>query len=163
MRKRREDPEYRRYMFEYRKKRLRENPDYRRQCYEAHKRYEKRQRKENAEQYYKGKHRAWQRCEAKWQAKALELLGPTCVLCGATPKKGKRRRTVYHEIHGKKHPAHLNYIITHPEDFVTLCQRCHITVHALMTLFNLTWEGILNLRRNAQKDFVVEKYMEEIE
>ena len=68
--------------------------------------------------------------------------GTECLLCGAKPS----RFLHLHEIHGKKHSNGRQYILSHKEDFVRLCARCHTMVGQLMKVFNLSWESILHLK-----------------
>jgi len=58
------------------------------------------------------------------RGKVLELLGNICFICGEIPK-----RFNCHEIHNKKHPKDWNYILTHKDDFVILCNKCHANFH----------------------------------
>ena len=54
----------------------------------------------------------------------LNEIGKKCLICGRIPK-----RLIFHEIYFLKHPIKQSYIITHKEDFVTLCPYCHNSLH----------------------------------
>lgn len=53
----------------------------------------------------------------------LGLVGKNCLLCSS------RSNLVFHEIHGKRHEDYFPYILKHKEDFVTMCKRCHLSLH----------------------------------
>lgn len=63
--------------------------------------------------------------------KVEEIVGKDCFLCGRYFP-----RMVHHEIHCKKHTLTYNYILNHPEDFVTLCRSCHDKLHFYLKHFN---------------------------
>lgn len=60
--------------------------------------------------------------------------GNKCVICG------KVERIIFHEIHGKKHPANpacrYKYLLSHPEDFVPLCFPHHEAIHRFAKIKN---------------------------
>jgi hypothetical protein len=58
-----------------------------------------------------------------------QKLGEKCIICGK--KIGKIN---CHEIHGKRHILSSYYILTHIEDFVRLCNKCHQVLHVLSEL-----------------------------
>jgi hypothetical protein len=64
------------------------------------------------------------------------------VLCGAT--EGLR----FHQKFFKNHQVSLHYVYEHPNDFVMLCQRCHLGVHFLQEVFGMTWNDILSLKKS---------------
>jgi hypothetical protein len=80
----------------------------------------------------------------KWRKKLWteidRLLGTKCVICG-------RKGTIRHEIHGKKHPNSLLYIIKHYKDFVRLCTLCHGSIHHLRSASNPNLQKFLKLLR----------------
>ena len=57
-----------------------------------------------------------------------QLIGNRCILCGS------KKRLTFHEIHGKKHPLCSSYYRNHKEDFVSLCQRHHVTLHIFASI-----------------------------
>lgn len=64
--------------------------------------------------------------------KVRKLVGDKCIICG-----NSKRRIAYHEIHGKPHRTNYgeySYILDHPQDFVSICCRCHNVLHYLLNL-----------------------------
>jgi hypothetical protein len=53
----------------------------------------------------------------------LGLIGKSCLICNS------RSKLTFHEIHGKKHEETHLFVLIHKEDFVTLCKRCHLSLH----------------------------------
>jgi predicted HNH restriction endonuclease len=67
----------------------------------------------------------------KWRRKLREqifmIIGKQCVICGKFPK-----RISIHEIHGKPHSTtDFKYILAHIQDFVPMCNSCHVTLHRI--------------------------------
>ena len=65
----------------------------------------------------------------KRKAKLQKIIGKKCVLCGST------NDIVFHEIHGQQHwevsyIRNFKYILSHKEDFVSMCRTCHSILHS---------------------------------
>lgn len=81
--------------------------------------------------------------------KVIKAIGNRCVFCGVEDKyidTGKRLIGYlhFHEIHGKEHDIHMEYILKHTEDFAPLCPRCHRGVHWCTKYLLMTWDEILD-------------------
>ena len=66
----------------------------------------------------------------RMREKIREEIGIICIICGSN------NEIHYHEIHGKKHSYTQYYILTHSEDFVPLCNHCHLILHHYSLLEN---------------------------
>lgn len=79
----------------------------------------------------------------KRRKQTKELLGTFCKICG-----NSKRRIHYHEIHGIKHTYDYHYILTHLEDFIPLCCRCHNVLHYLFNLPEEQQKELLKLNNS---------------
>lgn len=88
----------------------------------------------------------WNRERRRYRKEVAKILGKVCVICKGKWKYSKRIE--YHEIYGRKHPTTGKYILKHIEDFVPLCGHCHKHVHWCMEYLGLSWNQIVELRKN---------------
>jgi len=72
-----------------------------------------------------------------------EIFPVECFICGDT----EERHLEMHEINNRHHPGSgteaKKYYISHKDDFVRLCRRCHRWVGWLRRQFNKTWKDIV--------------------
>jgi hypothetical protein len=64
-------------------------------------------------------------------------MGAKCVFCG----RGRNETIIsYHEIYGREHPYYglhgLLYVLSHIDDFITLCFDCHRAIHFIARRLN---------------------------
>lgn len=72
-------------------------------------------------EHHRQNQRRWRK---RLRKKIISILGDKCSICGRTPK-----RIIFHEVHFKPHNSSYYYILKHIEDFKTLCNFCHVTLH----------------------------------
>ena len=109
--------------------------------------------KEYMGKWYKRKREKWRLYLRDYlrdkRKEILKTLGIKCKLCnkecGIQSDKLHKRFYHFHEKSGGKHDNHAYYVLSHLEDFVLLCPRCHKGVHWLMDIFNLKWGEIENM------------------
>ena len=85
--------------------------------------------RETSPTYRKNQLESQRRWRKNLKIQLLEKIGNKCIICNST------KRLVFHEVNGKSHPLEkkpkFDYIMEHPEDFVTLCRGHHLALHFL--------------------------------
>lgn len=95
------------------------------------KQYYQKNVKNNREEWNKYQREYYRKRKARLQ----KIIGEKCILCGST------NNIVFHEIHGRQHwevnyIRNFKYILSHKEDFVSMCRTCHSTLHNFARRFS---------------------------
>jgi len=89
--------------------------------------------KHHSREYYRRHRKEWNAYQREYyrkrKLKLQKIVGMECILCGSIIN------IVFHEIHGKRHcednyVRNFKYILSHKEDFVSMCRTCHSILHS---------------------------------